>query len=303
MHTIFSPPRADYGNLLPSMYRLLFQSRTVPRSPVTSDAACLSIGRAPACGLRLTEAGIGDQHAAIDRRRDGYFIRDLTASNGVHLNGLAVTDQRLTTGDEVELGAVRFVFEVVHEPPPERRTFDPWQLAGAGIVALLITGQLALLAWIFLQPHPPHPRTDIVPRKAPEAPRPASAPTMPSLTPLASSVGAPATAPEILSRMLKIVRINRSDATTLRILVLARVGDRQLDPGAITVSVQCFRAPAKPGATLWLTIPARWENFSSQELIAHLPEPSAGYIVRTYYRQQPQDVEANPPGLLPSQLP
>ena len=299
MHMIFFTRPAGCGTIDCRMYRLLFQSRTAVRAPVTNDAACLLIGRSAACGLQLTEAGVCDQHAAIDRRSTGYFIRDLTNSNGVHVNGTAITDQRLTTGDEVELGAVRLIFEVVHEPPPERRAVDLWQFFGAGIVVALIVGQLALLAWIFEQPHPHQARTDIVARKPvePTAPPPVAT-NLPALTPLTSGGIVPASTPEILSRMLKIIQANRTTAATLHISILARVGDRQLDPAAITVSVQPYRTLTQPGPLQWLTMPANWENFKSKEFVAHLPDPCVGYIVRTYYRQQPQDTLATPLTLL-----
>ena len=274
------------------MYRLAFQSHTAARPPVTGDAACLIIGRDPACGLQLPDAGVHDRHAAIDRRAAGYFIRDLTTGAGVHVNGTAITDQRLATGDEIELGAVRFVFEVVHEPPPDRRTFDLWQFLGAGIVAALVAGQLALFAWIFAQPHSHITHTDIVIPQAPAAPVKLLPMTIPPLLPLTPSVPTVATAPEILRRMLKIVRVERTDATTLRITIKAQVGESQLDPKAITISVQCSGTPTQPGPMQWLTIPATWENFKTKDLTAHIAEPCPGYTVRTYYRNQPQDVAA-----------
>lgn len=299
MQKFYRPP-PSYDIIVPSMYRLVFQPHTTAHPPVAGDAARLLIGRAATCGVRLTEAGVRDQHAAIERRDTGYFISDLTNSNGVHVNGTASTTQRLTTGDEIELGTVRLIFEVVHEPPPRRRTFDPWQCLGAGLVAGLVAGQLALVAWILAQPHPRDARTDIVP---PQPPRATAAPvpvTAPALIPLASpSATVVNGGPEILSRMVKILRVDRPDNTTLRILIKAQVGDRQLDPKAVTVSVQCFRAPAQPGALQWLTIPALWDNFKTKELPARLAEPCPGYIVRTYYRNQPQDAVAVPPAQLP----
>ena len=275
------------------MYRLVFQPHPTTRRPVAGDAAQLLIGREPECGLRLTEAGVHDRHAVIDRRAAGYFISDLTNSNGVHVNGTAITTQRLVTGDEIELGTVRLIFEVVHESPPRRRAFDPWQFLGIALVAGLVAGQLALFVWIIAQPHPRNAHTDIIPSNPPAL---ASAPVLtsgPALPPLASTSTTAIATPEILGRMLKIVRVVRTDAATLRITIKTQVGDPQLDPKAITVSVRC------DGAIQWLTIPANWENFKTKELSARLPEPCPSYIVRTYYRNQPQDAVAVPPAQLP----
>lgn len=275
------------------MYRLVFQPHPTTRQPVAGDAARLLIGREPECGLRLTDAGIHDRHAVIDRRAAGYFISDLTNSNGVHVNGTAITTQRLVTGDEIELGTVRLIFEVVHEPPPRRRAFDPWQFLGIALVAGLVAGQLALFAWIVSQPHPRNAHIDIIPSSSPalaSAPVPGIAPALPPLSP---SVTTAVATSETLGRMLKIVRVDRTAAATLRITIKAQVGDPQLDPKAITVSVRC------DGAIQWLTIPAIWENFKTKELSARLPDPCPSYIVRTYYRNQPQDAVAVPPAQLP----
>ena len=274
------------------MYRLIFHSAGETHAPVTGVADRLMIGRAASCGLRLTDAGVHDQHAVLERRADGYYICDLTGGTGVHVNGVVITNQRLATGDEIEIGAVRFVFEIVHEPPPERRAFDPWQGVAAGIVVALIIGQLALIAWIFAQPHPHHARTDLVVSKPPEA-LPLTTPiatNAPVLVPLTTSPVPAVSAPEVLSKMLKITRVDRPDAATLRIHISARVGDRQLATDAVAVSVQC-----SAGTPIqWLPVPANWENFKGKDFIVHLPTSCAGFIVRTYYRNQLQDVIAYP---------
>lgn len=269
------------------MYRLVFQPHTIARPPVAGDAAHLLIGRAENCGLRLIDAGVHDQHASIERHDTGYIITDLTNGNGVHVNGIAISSQRLTTGDEIELGPVRLIFEVVHEPPPRSRAFDPWQFSGIGMVVLLVAGQLALFAWIFSQPHPHNAHTDSSPLNPPvatTAPVPAVAP---ALLPLTPGVTTAAGSPEILNRMLKIVHVERTDATTLRITIKAQVGDRRLDHRAVAISVQCF--PPSSGEIQWLAIPSGWENFKTKEFPARLLESCPRYIVRTYYKEQPQD--------------
>ena len=279
------------------MYRLVFQPHTTARQPVAGDAAHLLIGRAANCGLCLTDAGVRDQHAAIERHDTGYIINDLTNSNSVRVNGIATTSQRLTTGDEIELGTVRLKFEVVHEPPPGRRAFDLWQFFGIGLVAVLVVGQLALFAWIFSQPHPRNPHIDSITPKTPESTTTPVAAVAPTLVPLSPSIPTITGAPEVLSRMLKIVHVERTDSATLRVTIKAQVGDRQLDPKAVAVSVQCF--PALPGGTQWLTIPVTWENFKTKELLAHLPGLCPNYIVRTFYKNQPQDVVTVPPAKTP----
>src|SRR5258708_3368016 len=99
------------------MYRLTFQSRDATRAPVTGDTAALVIGRDAGCNLQLTEAGVRDRHATIERRANGYYLRDLVGNRTVRVNDKATGDQRLRSGDEIEIGAVRFAFQVLQDAP------------------------------------------------------------------------------------------------------------------------------------------------------------------------------------------
>jgi pSer/pThr/pTyr-binding forkhead associated (FHA) protein len=292
------------------MYRLTLQNRDASRPLFTGGDTTVVIGRDPKCAVRLTDGGISDRHAQIERRPDGYYLRELDSANGVRLNGQPVTEQRLTTGDEIELGAVGFKFEVVHEPPPERRAFDPLQATAILTVTLLVAGQLCFFFWIFQQPHPRKGHTDIergrkhlaretnaTSNTGPDVLPPLPA-TEPTIVPPAPS--------EVLNRMLRVTRIDRSDAAdsvTLRLQIKAQVSELHLEPGNIAIGVQFFSLPNKPGSAVWLNIPADWENFSSRTFTVKFtgpPSQLAGYVVRTYYRKKLQDVSATPPSIAQS---
>lgn len=301
------------------MYRLLFQGRDATRTPFVGRQPQVAIGRIAGCELQLVEDGVSDRHAALDRRADGYYLRDLGSANGVRINGQLVADQRLATGDEIEIGSVRLRFEIVHEPPPERRTVDVLEWAASGVVTLIITGQIALVAWIYSTPRPVRGaplETGKSPVLADAAQQPSPAGDRPGnpvsgTWPPATAKTAPADAPQVpdvLNRMLKIQRVDRADGAdkvTLKIQVKAQVGELQLDSAAASVCVQFFVAggsgklvPQKP---VWLSAPAGWENFSTKTLTAQFagtPPQCAGYVVRTYYRKQLQDAVAAPPSLL-----
>lgn len=256
------------------MFRLVFDNS---RSPYVGREPLTVIGREPGCSLQLAEAGISERHAAIERRADGVYIRDLGSANGVRVNGQPVTEQRLATGDEIELGAVRAAFEIVHEPPPEQRAFDPLQWLATGVVACLVAGQVALFVWIFSQQHPRHARTDILKGTKQQAKAAATNEAPPRvLAPLpatpTSDVGAPAST--VLNRKLRIMRVDG-----VHIQIKAQVAERTLDPAEISVSVHCG------AAVQWLPVPTDWENFTSRTLNA----PCAGSAVRTYYRKILQD--------------
>ena len=302
-----------------TMYRLVFENRAEPRPPVVTVAPLLVIGRDDTCQLRLLENGISDRHAAIERRRDGYYVRDLDSANGIRVNGQAVHEQRLASGDELELAAVRLLFEIVHAPACRRILADPLQLASISIVAVSILAQLAVLGWIFSEPRhrdmpidsglKPRARAPGVAATAGQDVLRAADPFAPIATVQSSAPATPRTPPEpvVLNRLIRIVRVDRVEsgsAMTLNIVARAQVGERELDPRATAICVQFFTrdAAGRPlGAEpLWLQIP-RWENFTAQTFSVSFPGPAAqvaGYVVRTYYRQQLQDVSAVPPTLL-----
>jgi predicted component of type VI protein secretion system len=279
------------------MYRLVFQNRDAARPSFTGGDAPVVIGREPDCAVRLTEAGVGDRHAAIERRADGYHIRDLGTANGTRVNGQRVAGQRLANGDEIEVGAARLKFEIAPDPPPDRRAFDPWQAVAVAAVTVLVAGQIGLFVWIFAQPHPRGTRTDIVRGRQPQAPAPAATDNSPSvLAPLpataAPEAGTPST-PEVLTRMLRITRVDRSDApdgVTLRIQIKAQVGERALDTGAVGVSAQCGER------VVWAAVPADWDNFTTRTLSVKLTGACPSYVVRTFYRKKLQDVYPPPAG-------
>ena len=288
-----------------AMYRLVFQNRDATRPPFFGGDGPVFIGRDATCTLRLTDGGVSDRHAQIERRADGYYLRDLDSANGVRVNAQRVTEQRLAGGDEIELGAGRLTFEIVHDPPPERRALDPLQCVAIVAVAVLVAGQIILFGRIFSQEHPRRGRTDIV-RGGRHQAAPAATNTAPQELlpmPATGAAGAPSPTTEVLNHMLRVARVERADTAdgvTLRIQIKAQVGERQLDPGSVAIGVQFFAAPATPRNVVWLTVPADWENFSSQTFTVKSPDaPSrcAGYVVRTYYRKKLQDVYAVPAAL------
>jgi hypothetical protein len=299
-----------------TMYRLVFENRAEPREPFVTAEPLLIIGREPACHLRLLDNGISDRHAAIERLDDGYYVRDLDSANGIRVNGQMIHQQRLATGDELEVGSMRLLFEIVHAPHRRRFSTDPLQLASIGVVTVSILAQLAVLGWIFSQPRQRDMPIDSADKPRSEQPsspgalRPAA-----SLPPLASaSPYAPVppdkqtVEPAALNRMIRIVRVDRADGVdgvTLTIAARAQVGERDVDAAATAICVQFFLrdAAGRVGPArdpLWLKIP-RWENFTPQTFSAIFRGPAsqlAGYVVRTYYRRQLQDVAAVPSTLL-----
>jgi hypothetical protein len=74
------------------------------------NSAVTVIGRATDSDLRLEDPGVSRRHAEIRVTDKGGEITDLGSTNGVRLNGTAVTSARLHDGDRIDLGSTSLVF-------------------------------------------------------------------------------------------------------------------------------------------------------------------------------------------------
>ncbi|MGC8862143.1 MAG: FHA domain-containing protein [Armatimonadota bacterium] len=71
------------------------------------------IGREAGCDIALTsDSTTSRRHATITASAGVYSIRDEGSANGTFVNGARITEQKLTPGDEIQIGATRFRFEV-----------------------------------------------------------------------------------------------------------------------------------------------------------------------------------------------
>jgi len=64
----------------------------------------LVLGRAPGCEVVLTGQRVSRRHAALVRRRDGWWVEDLGSRNGTFCGGERLSQRRLVNGDVLLLG-------------------------------------------------------------------------------------------------------------------------------------------------------------------------------------------------------
>jgi pSer/pThr/pTyr-binding forkhead associated (FHA) protein len=298
------------------MYRLVFQNSAAPKEPVVVELASLVIGRDAGCNIQLVEPGVSGRHAAIERQTGGYFLHDLDSVGGVCINGKPVRESRLASGDEVEIGGARLRFEIVHGTggKRQRRPLDLLQALAITIVLLAIGGQVALLIAMFSEDRPRKVKLEaaLVAHADPGAstePVATNAPALhgPTVATVASS--SVVAEPAIWNRMVRIVRVDRSEsggAMSLTVQAKAQVGERELNTAEVAICVQ-FAALGGTGSSvvwrepIWLPIP-QWENFSTKAFTVRFPgtpREFVGFVVRTYFRRQMQDIAAAPPSLRP----
>ena len=292
----------------------------MPKEPVVADLPSLVIGRGAECHVQLAEPGVSDRHATIERHPDGYYIRELDSSSRIRVNGVAMTQHRLASGDDLEIGPVHLRFEIVHGTGArrQRRPVDLLQILATAIVVAVIGGEIALLSSLFSENRPRKVKLDTT--RNTQADQPGAGPSV-SSAPAAPAFSGPrpqgdvvrpaptATEPSVLKRMIRIARVDRSetgDSVIITIQAKAQVGERELDTLAVAICVQFAAVDGTGSGTnwrkpMWLSIPT-WENFTSKAFTVKFPGTAheyVGYVVRTYYHKQMQDIAAVPPSLRP----
>ncbi|MBN2340507.1 MAG: sigma 54-interacting transcriptional regulator [Deltaproteobacteria bacterium] len=91
-------------------YRLLLLNED---HPVTrfSLAGETTIGRSSDCTVQMLDTRFSRNHAVIEERKDGVWLRDTHSRNGTFLNGMPVTEAiRLSNEDRIQIGNHAFVF-------------------------------------------------------------------------------------------------------------------------------------------------------------------------------------------------
>ena len=72
-----------------------------------------TIGRSRDCEIVLDDAGISRHHADLRPAGDGWTVADLGSTNGVIVNGSAISGTyALHPGDVLELGSTELTFEL-----------------------------------------------------------------------------------------------------------------------------------------------------------------------------------------------
>lgn len=69
-----------------------------------------TVGRHPDSDVFLDDVTVSRRHAEIERRSDGFVVRDVGSLNGTYLNRERIETADLANGDELQIGKFRLVF-------------------------------------------------------------------------------------------------------------------------------------------------------------------------------------------------
>jgi serine/threonine protein kinase len=81
------------------------------RSFAVQQGMCC-IGRSRTNDVRLSQRGVSRRHAVIRWARGSFWLQDEQSLHGTYLNGRRVQAQRLTNGDQIQIGDTVFEFRV-----------------------------------------------------------------------------------------------------------------------------------------------------------------------------------------------
>jgi pSer/pThr/pTyr-binding forkhead associated (FHA) protein len=81
----------------------------LPPISLPSGVADRVIGRSDDCDLVVRDPSVSREHAALHRRRDGWYVADLESTNGTFVNGWRVSAPvPVSVGDVLTVGATSF---------------------------------------------------------------------------------------------------------------------------------------------------------------------------------------------------
>ncbi|CAN5589104.1 hypothetical protein BH23ACT7_BH23ACT7_23400 [soil metagenome] len=73
------------------------------------DRDVVTVGRHPGSDIFLDDITVSRRHAEFRRDAQRFWVHDVGSLNGTYVNGVRAEDQRLTTGDEVQVGKFKLV--------------------------------------------------------------------------------------------------------------------------------------------------------------------------------------------------
>ncbi|MBW3599440.1 MAG: FHA domain-containing protein, partial [Planctomycetes bacterium] len=88
-------------------------SETIPL-----EAEAFIMGRSETADLPIDSNRVSREHAVIERRGEGWRVRDLRSTNGTFVNGTRVEESPLRDGDALVIADVEYIFRMEQESAP-----------------------------------------------------------------------------------------------------------------------------------------------------------------------------------------
>jgi hypothetical protein len=97
-----------------------------PVDQILMEQDKLIIGRRAECDIPIKDPAISGNHAEIEFVGNGYIIRDLGSTNGIHIRGRQVKEHALKDGDLVTIGEHQLRISIPdNTAPPKKAPASP----------------------------------------------------------------------------------------------------------------------------------------------------------------------------------
>lgn len=81
---------------------------------VALDKPKLILGRSDEADVKLNDPSVSRQHCLIEKRKEGFFARNISATNPLLVNGCQISQKRLYNGDRINVGTMSIAFVSDH---------------------------------------------------------------------------------------------------------------------------------------------------------------------------------------------
>jgi pSer/pThr/pTyr-binding forkhead associated (FHA) protein len=75
----------------------------------------VTLGSDSACQIQFQGENISERHCRIERKENGYFIRDMRSATGTYLNDAKIVEAVLQDGDFIRIGSQEILFTTEKE--------------------------------------------------------------------------------------------------------------------------------------------------------------------------------------------
>ena len=123
------------------------QSSLPEIAPIELDAPSIFIGRVPEKTIILDGQQVAEQHARLEKVKDGYRVVALDSTHPVYVNDELVTNRLLHVGDELHIGTYRLIYtgkQLIQRPEPQGIHVDALHLWKFGREQTQLLGDISL---------------------------------------------------------------------------------------------------------------------------------------------------------------
>jgi len=92
-----------------------------PVQQITMEQTRLTIGRRAECDIPIKDPAVSGNHAEIEFVGNGYILRDLGSTNGVHVKGRQVQEYALKDEDLITIGEHQLRIQMIDKSPPSKQ--------------------------------------------------------------------------------------------------------------------------------------------------------------------------------------